>query len=364
VINGYCEMGIARTGSRDPLRMDLEEIKRASRRAAILTSQLLAFGRRQILQPRILNLGALISGMGDMLARLLGEDIRVHLHAPPDLWSVRADPGRIEQVVMNLAVNSRDAMPEGGQLTIETSNVMLDESYTRDHLEVKPGPYVMLAVSDTGIGMDEATQERIFEPFFTTKETGKGTGLGLATVYGIVKQSDGYIFCYSEVGRGTTFKIYFPQGAAADEPSQAEPLPAAIGRGTERILLVEDDDAVRRVTASILESGGYLVTSEKDGPNALNRLSDANAAPHLLVTDVVMPGMDGKEVARRVSARYPSIRVLFISGYTENAIVHQGVLEEGIEFIPKPFTSADLLQKVRALLDTGRDTVRGEGASR
>ncbi|HVO40067.1 MAG TPA: PAS domain S-box protein [Spirochaetia bacterium] len=357
VINGYCEMGIARTGSQDPLRMDLEEIKRASRRAAILTSQLLAFGRRQILQPRILNLGALVSGMEDMLSRLLGEDIEVHLHTPQDLWSVRADPGRIEQVVMNLAVNSRDAMPEGGQLTIQTSNVVLDESYTQEHLEIKTGPYVMLAVSDTGVGMDAATQERIFEPFFTTKETGKGTGLGLATVYGIVKQSDGYIFCYSEIGRGTTFKIYLPRAGAADEPTQAEPLPAAIGRGTERILLVEDDDAVRRVTASILESGGYRVTSEKDGPGALDGLSNATAAPHLLVTDVVMPGMDGKEVARRVCARFPGVRVLFISGYTENAIVHQGVLEEGIAFIPKPFTSADLLQRVRALLDSGRDKV-------
>jgi CheY-like chemotaxis protein len=212
----------------------------------------------------------------------------------------------------------------------------------------------MLAVSDTGVGMDAATQERIFEPFFTTKETGKGTGLGLATVYGIVKQSDGYIFCYSEIGRGTTFKIYIPRAGAIDEPTQAEPLPAAIGRGTERILLVEDDDAVRRVTASILESGGYAVTSEKDGASALESLSDASAAPQLLVTDVVMPGMDGREVARRVSARFPAVRVLFISGYTENAIVHQGVLEEGIEFMPKPFTSADLLQRVRALLDSGQ----------
>ena len=352
VINGYCEMCLERSQGNDPLRGDLEEIKHASRRAATLTSQLLAFSRRQILQPRILDLGRLVGGMAELLGRLLGEDVQVHTHLAEDLWSVRADPGRIEQVVMNLAVNSRDAMPGGGVLTIETSNVVLDEEYTRQHLEMMKGEYVLLAVSDTGVGMDTATQERIFEPFFTTKEKGKGTGLGLATVYGIVKQSEGFVYCYSEAGKGTTFRLYFPRVAAeSEQPAPAERKPARAPRGSEVILLVEDDEAVRRVTASILEKGGYTVISERSGAAALQKLSELAERPRLLVTDVVMPGMDGRELALKVSALSPEIRVLFISGYTENAIVHHGVLEEGVEFIAKPFTSGHLLHRVRTVLD-------------
>jgi signal transduction histidine kinase/ActR/RegA family two-component response regulator len=352
VINGYCEMGLAQARSEDPLRADLVEIAGAARRAASLTSQLLAFSRRQILQPQVVRLDTLVGKLTEMLRRLLGEDIEIKRHTVDGLWSVRADPGKIEQVLMNLAVNSRDAMPGGGILTIETSNARIDEEYARQHLEMKTGEYVLLAVSDTGTGMDSATQERIFEPFFTTKEKGRGTGLGLATVYGIVKQSDGFIYCYSESGSGTTFKLYLPRVASDEEKAeQSDHEPARTSHGSEMILLVEDDEAVRRITASILESGGYTVISERNGSEALQRLLNLKQVPRLLVTDVVMPGMDGKQVARIVNAHYPEIPVLFISGYTENAIVHRGILDEGVEFIPKPFTSADLLQKVRTLLD-------------
>jgi PAS domain S-box-containing protein len=354
VINGYCEMGLDRARVEDPLRGDLEEIKRTSLRAAMLTSQLLAFSRRQILQPRVLSLGKLVEGMAEMLKRLLGEDIEIHTHASADLWNVRADFGKIEQVVMNLSVNSRDAMPHGGMLTIETSNVVLEKEYTRQHFGAKSGEYVLLAVSDTGVGMDTATQKRIFEPFFTTKEMGKGTGLGLATVYGIVKQSEGFIDCYSEVGKGTIFKIYLPRVVAENEPpTQAEHKPTNNVRGSEVILLVEDDEAVRRIAVSILEGGGYVVVSAGNGAEALRRLSELERRPDLLVTDVVMPGMDGRNVARNFNARYPSVPVLFISGYTENSIVHDGVLDEGVEFIPKPFTRGELLQRVREVLDRG-----------
>jgi PAS domain S-box-containing protein len=354
VINGYCEMGLERAGIEDPLRSDLEEIKHASRRAATLTSQLLAFSRRQVLQPRVFNLGKLVDGMAEMLKRLLGEDIEIHTHASADLWNVRADFGKIEQVVMNLAVNSRDAMPVGGMLTVETSNVVLDKD-TRQHLGAKSSEHVLLAVSDTGVGMDTATQARIFEPFFTTKGMGKGTGLGLATVYGIVKQSEGFIDCYSRVGKGTTFKIYLPRVVAENEPpAEAEHKPTNNLRGSEVILLVEDDEAVRRIVVSILETGGYVVVSEKSGAEALKRLAELQQGPDLLITDVVMPGMDGRDVARNFNARYPSIPVLLISGYTENSIAHHGVLEEGVEFIAKPFTKGELLQRVRAVLDRAR----------
>jgi len=351
-INGFSEMALARTAIGEDLQNDLREIKHATRRAATLTSQLLAFSRKQILQPRIIDLGELIVEMEQMLKRLLGEDVDVHVHRPADLWSVRADPGRIEQVVMNLAVNARDAMPDGGVLSIETSNIILSEDYTREHVELKKGEYVLLAVSDTGCGMDANTQQRIFEPFFTTKEKGKGTGLGLSTVYGIVKQSEGYIFCYSEIGKGTTFKVYLPHAEGkpqelrlAEKPSM-QPV-----RGTETILLVEDDETVRRLTASILESGGYSVFSANTGEEALRKLSETSLSLDLLITDVVMPGMGGKELGRRVTERFPAAGVLFISGYTEDAIVHNGVLEEGVELLQKPFDGTTLLQRVRAILD-------------
>ena len=352
VINGFSEMALGRTAIGADLQNDLHEIKRATRRAATLTSQLLAFSRKQILQPRVLNLGELVAGMEEMLKRLLGEDVDVHVHRPEDLWSILADQGRIEQVVMNLCVNARDAMPEGGVLSIETSNVILNEDYSSEHIAVRKGDYVLLAVSDTGSGMAPEVQSRLFEPFFTTKEIGKGTGLGLSTVYGIVKQSEGYVFCYSEVGKGTTFKIYLPR--ASGEPlslrSARETAPKPV-RGTELIMLVEDDEAVRRLTAAILESGGYSVIPAGNGEEALEKLGASRQPVDLLVTDVVMPGMDGSEVARRVSKQCPSVGVLFISGYTEDAIVHNGVLDPGVEFIQKPLDGTALLGKVRAVLD-------------
>jgi PAS domain S-box-containing protein len=355
VINGFSEMALARSAIEQDLEHDLREIKHATRRAATLTSQLLAFSRKQMLQPRILDPGELVQGMEEMLKRLLGEDVDFHVHRPADLWSVKADPGQIEQVVMNLSVNARDAMPDGGVLSIEISNVVLAEDYTHEHVEVKKGDYVLLAVSDTGRGMDAGIQRQIFEPFFTTKEKGKGTGLGLSTVYGIVKQSEGYIFCYSELGKGTTFKIYLPR--AEGQPQQLskgeEPRVRPL-RGTETILLVEDDEAVRNLTESILESAGYSISSAATGNEALQKLSLMSGALDLLVSDVVMPGMDGKELGRRVTERFPTASVLFISGYTEDAIIHNGVLEEGVELLQKPFDGTTLLQKVRAILDKPR----------
>ena len=293
--------------------------------------------------------------MIDMLTRLLGEDIDVHAHRPTQLWSVRADPGQIEQVILNLAVNSRDAMPDGGVLTIETANVSLDEGYVRVHPQLKAGDYVVLAVSDTGHGMDAATLDRIYEPFFTTKEVGKGTGLGLATVYGIVKQSGGSIYCYSEVGNGTTFKIYLPRAEAATEnAAHAAPPLAAPGVPNATVLFVDDDEAVRTIAVAILRSAGYAVIAARDGKEALAALSSMSAPLDLLITDVVMPGMNGVEVARAAAQSFVRSRVLFISGYTEDAIVHHGILQEGIELLQKPFTATDLLQKVRTVLEAGR----------
>jgi PAS domain S-box-containing protein len=351
VINGFTEMALGRGATEGELRDDLHEIKRATRRAATLTSQLLAFSRKQILQPRVLDLGELIGGMQEMLNRLLGEDVLVHVHRAEGLWCVLADPGRIEQVVMNLSVNSRDAMPEGGVLSIEMSNVVLSEDYSREHIAVRKGDYVLLAVSDTGHGMSDEVQSRLFEPFFTTKEKGKGTGLGLSTVYGIVKQSDGYVFCYSAAGKGTTFKIYLPR--AEGQPQNLRPIePSARPvRGTEVIMLVEDDEAVRRLTATILESGGYTVLPAANGAEALRKLAAVDRPLDLLITDVVMPGMDGSEVAHKVSSRFPSVSVLYISGYTEDAIVHNGVLDPHVEFIQKPLDGTTLLAKVRSILD-------------
>jgi PAS domain S-box-containing protein len=352
VINGYSEMALERTTIGADFQNDLHEIKRATRRAATLTSQLLAFSRKQILQPRVLDLGELVAGMEEMLKRLLGEDVYVHLHRSDDLWSVLADQGRIEQVVMNLCVNARDAMPEGGLLSIEASNVALRENDPAEHVAVPKGDYVLLTVSDSGSGMAPEVQSRLFEPFFTTKEKGKGTGLGLSTVYGIVKQSDGYVFCYSEVGKGTTFKIYLPR--ASGEPQNLRPGAETATkpvRGTEVIMLVEDDETVRRLAAAMLESGGYSVIPAANGEEALENLAVLRKSVDLLVTDVVMPGMDGAEVARRMRKQCPSVGVLYISGYTQDAIVHNGVLDPGVEFIQKPFDGTALLNKVRAVLD-------------
>ncbi len=352
VILNYAGFAVENLAPEDPVRSDIEEITKAARRAAELTRQLLAFSHRQVLQPEVLNLNQITRGIENMLVRLLGENIRVRVHAAPDLGNCRADPGQLEQVIMNLAVNARDAMPKGGKLTIETANVDLDADYAENHVAVTPGPYVMLSVTDSGMGMGTETMEHIFEPFFTTKEKGKGTGLGLATVYGIVKQSGGSIWVYSEPGRGTTFKLYFPR---VDAPSTVETRrrkDSAMVQGSGTVLLVEDEPAVRKIAERILQRAGYRVLSASSAEEAielhLGNLDDI----HLLLTDVVMTGMTGRELASRLSDRNPNLKVLFMSGYTDNAIVHNGFLDPGTQFIGKPFTAADLTRRVHELLAT------------
>jgi PAS domain S-box-containing protein len=331
-----------------PDREDVEQIRKAAEGAAGLTRQLLAFSRRQVLDPKITDVNAVVGNIEKMLARLLGEDIRVVVQPAADLGMVRVDPGQLEQVILNLAVNARDAMPKGGILTIETMNADMDEAYVQGHPIAAAGRYVMLAVSDTGTGMDEATQARIFEPFFTTKEAGKGTGLGLATVHGIVRQSGGFIWVYSEVGRGASFKIYLPRVDAM--AAGAAPALAAVRGGTETILVVEDVDAVRRVTSRLLERLGYKVLQAADGAAALRLVSEHPAPIDLLLTDVVMPDLGGPELADKVRARRSEIKVLFMSGYTDGAIVHNGVLNAGIAYLQKPLTPATLATKVREVL--------------
>ena len=335
-----------------------EQIKSAAERAAGITRQLLAFSRKQVLSPRIIDLNDIMLNLDSLLRRLIGGDIEVLTVPAADIGSVRADPGQIEQVIMNLALNSRDAMPEGGRLTLETANADLDAAYVRDHHSVEPGRYVMLAVSDTGLGMSQEIQARIFEPFFTTKEVGKGTGLGLSTVYGIIKQSGGYIWVYSEPGRGTTFKIYFPR---VEQPAQmlgAEKRVGSVQRGTETILLVEDDPQLRQLSSSVLSHCGYKVllasTPEEGIAVTKENLSDIR----LLVTDVVMPRINGRQLAEQIVRIAPEVRVLYISGYTNNAIVHYGVLDAGLWFLPKPFTLAALVAKVREVLDAVGATPR------
>ncbi len=352
-IAGYAELLREDLPGEDARRGDAEEIIRATERAAALTRQLLAFSRRQVLAPRVLDLNTVVASVDNMLRRLIAADVELRTALAPELGAVRADPGQLEQVIMNLVVNARDAMPRGGKLTIETANAELDESYALEHPAVMAGPYVMLAVSDSGVGMDGITQARIFEPFFTTKEKGKGTGLGLATVYGIVKQSGGNIWLYSEPGRGTTFKIYLPR---VDQPIELPaPTPAAreTPRGTETVLLVEDDEAVRALARKMLAAHGYTILAAPSGADALE-LAASHAGPiHLLVTDVVLPGISGRELAARFESVRPGLKVLYTSGYTDEAVVHHGVLDAGIAFLQKPFSSGSLARKVRETLDSG-----------
>ncbi len=350
VILSYSSLVLAELKAVDPLRADLESIKKAGEKAADLTNQLLAFSRQQVLAPRVLDLNEIVVGSERMLRRLLGEDVELIIQYERNLAHVVADPGQIDQVVMNLAINARDAMPEGGKLTIETRNVVLDESYTTEHFEAGVGPHVMLAVSDTGVGMDKQTQIRIFEPFFTTKELGKGTGLGLSTVFGIVKQSGGNIWVYSEPGGGTTFKVYFP-AVEGEQPEAPEVLEPVTLHGTETILLVEDQDEVRRVAHAILRKFGYHVIEARNAGEALLSCERHPRTIHLLLTDVVMPQMSGRELAERLLRIRPEMRVLYMSGYTENAIVHHGILDSGISYLQKPIVPELLARRVREVLD-------------
>jgi signal transduction histidine kinase len=334
----------------DPARTSVEQIKRAGDRAAALTGQLLTFSRQQVLEPKLIDLNAIVLDTEKMLRRVIREDIVLATSLSEELGTVKADPGQIEQILMNLAVNARDAMPRGGSLTFETRNVDLDASYAKTHLDVSPGPYVMLAVSDTGIGMDRATRARIFEPFFTTKELGAGTGLGLATVFGIVKQSGGSIWVYSEPGQGSTFKIYLPRVGHDALITEEGGRTAAPPSGTETILVVEDDEAVREITVSAFLDLGYKVLEAGDGIEAV-RLCESHEGPiHLLVSDVVMPGMSGPKVAEAVQTTRPDTRILFLSGYTDDAMVRHGLIHKDIAFLQKPFTVDALAKKVRETL--------------
>jgi len=334
-----------------PLHHDLLEIEKAGERATALTRQLLAFSRKQILQPVALDLNQVAAGVEKMLRRIVGEDIDFVQVLAPDLGVVRADPGQLEQVLMNLVVNARDAMPEGGKLTIETANVEIDEEYAARHVDVTPGSYVQLVVTDTGCGMDEQTKARLFEPFFTTKEKGKGTGLGLSTVYGIVKQSGGNIWVYSEPGQGTTFKIYLPRELGAAATVTQAPEVVARPTGTETVLVVEDEEALRKVAKRSLTAAGFTVLTAADGVEALETAARHAGEIHLLLTDVVMPKMSGRALAVELTKTRPAIQVLYMSGYTDNAIVHHGVLDPGTQFLPKPFSGNDLTRKVREVLD-------------
>ncbi len=350
IIKGYSTLSMLELKEGDPLKGNIQEIQKATDRAANLTRQLLAFSRRQAMEMKVLDLNAILRDMDKMLRRVIGEDIALVTHFAEDLGRTKTDPGQMEQVIMNLVVNARDAMPDGGKLTIETANVELDEIYVRAHIAVKPGRYLVLSVSDTGVGMTREVQERLFEPFFTTKETGKGTGLGLSTVYGIVKQSGGNIWVYSEPGRGTTLKIYLPRVDESIEVFKEKSIEALPGRG-ETILVVEDEEEVRKLAARILQIHGYKVLEAPQGGDALLICERHKNPIHLMLTDVVMPGMSGHQLAKRLKSLQPEMKVLYMSGYTDNAIVQHGVLGEGVNYIQKPFTLDALARKVREVLD-------------
>jgi two-component system, cell cycle sensor histidine kinase and response regulator CckA len=350
VISGYCDLVRSDLPKGSLVEAQVGEIALAAEKAAALTTQLLAFSRKQVLVPQVVDTNELVRALETIVGRVVGEDVELRTFLHPGTGNFRADPGQVEQALMNLVVNARDAMPAGGKLTIETSPRVFDEAYAREHADVKPGEYVRIAVSDTGVGMDQDVLSHIFEPFFTTKELGKGTGLGLSTVYGIVKQSEGAITCYSEPGKGTTFTIYFPRTAEARGAVSA-PLPGTPQRGTETILLVEDEEAVRAFARTVLERNGYRVLEAAGGIDALARVATRERQVDLLVTDVVMPQMSGTELARSLIRISPSVKVLYVSGYTGNAILHGAVLDKGEDFLQKPFSSQELLAKVRELLD-------------
>ena len=362
IISGYSQMLLGAFTENDPDRGTVEQILKASQRAADLTRQLLAFSRRQIVQPKAIELSAAVAGMSTMLHRLIGEHIDLKIEAADEPGWVHADPGQIEQIIMNLAVNARDAMTDGGKLLIETRNVELDETYSDKHVAARPGSYVMLAVTDSGTGMDAATQEHVFEPFFTTKPEGEGTGLGLSTVYGIVKQSGGAIDLYSEQGFGTSVKVYLPRVDQAAVLEAAKEHRESLG-GWETILLAEDDEAVRQLVQKTLERCGYRLLIAAGGAEAL-KLAKAHTGPiQLLITDMVMPKMGGTDLARRVAKLRPEVAVLYMSGYTDASLQHGGTLDADMEFMQKPFSPAALKQKVREILDSRANSAeQGDGA--
>jgi two-component system cell cycle sensor histidine kinase/response regulator CckA len=353
-IIGYSELVLGRLDKTNPIRTKVEEIHNAGERAVSLTRQLLAFSRKQTLEAKVIDLNGIVMGMSKLLHRLIGEDIEQVMELAPELGQVKADSGQVEQVLMNLAVNARDAMPEGGKLLIQTGNVDVDINYARQHLSVEPGPYVMLAVSDNGIGMDAETRRHIFEPFFTTKEKGKGTGLGLCTVYGIVKQNGGDICVDSQPGRGTTIKIYLPRVEVAPEVAQAHCAPMTAAGGTETVLVVEDEDTVRKLARVILHLNGYTVLEARNADEALVICEQHSGPIHLMVTDIVMPGMSGRALFYCIAPLRPEMRVLYISGYIEQAIFHSGVFDQPAPFLQKPFKPNALTRKVREVLDENK----------
>ncbi|HLY61599.1 MAG TPA: response regulator [Terriglobia bacterium] len=354
VIYGYSQLVIESLDADSPNCKNLKEVSKAVDRAALLTHQLLAFSRRQTLRPQVFNLNDVVADMDKMLQRLIGEDIGLSSILEAKLGRVKADPGQVEQIIMNLAVNARDAMSRGGKVTIETANAELDQTYARDHADVTPGPYVMLAVTDTGSGMNKEVQAHIFEPFFTTKEVGKGTGLGLSTVYGIVKQSGGHIWVYSEPGHGTSFKVYLPQvqeGVSVKHPETIKPTT----RGTETILLVEDDESLRQLLCTILEDSGYNVLLAARGEDALLLFEQNKDSIDLILTDIIMPGMSGRELAAHIAAKCPEVKLLFMSGYTDRSVAQHNILDPDTPFLQKPFKAKSVLEKIRQLLDSEND---------
>jgi two-component system cell cycle sensor histidine kinase/response regulator CckA len=357
IINGYSEILLSNPGIEEATQRRIREILKAGQRAAALTRQLLAFSRKQILQPKVLGLNLVLEDLDKMLRRLIGDDIEIRTVLDPDLGPVKADPSQMEQVILNFCINARDAMPEGGRITIETANVELDEMQAAEHFPMKPGRYIRMAVSDTGTGMDQETLSHVFEPFFTTKGPENGTGLGLATVYGIVRQSGGHVWAHSEPGRGATFSVYLPTAAEEAEPREQEVKPPEIARGSETILLVEDVDPLRVMLRELLERSGYTVLEAEDGERAIQVAEEYAGNIALLLTDVSLPKIQGPAVATSLMLRRSGMKVLYISGYTDNAIVHSGVLKRDAAFLQKPFTVKELTRKLREILDTPQDHV-------
>ncbi|MBW1677410.1 MAG: response regulator, partial [Deltaproteobacteria bacterium] len=351
-ILGNAQLAMSDLQKDDPAHENIEEIKKAGEKAANLTRQLLTFSRQETRAPELLDLNKSLEEMIKMLRRLIREDIELKMIPGLGLWPVYMDPSQMDQVIINLAVNARDAMPEGGTLTIETANVELDRAYFRAHgIKNEPGPYVMLAVTDTGVGMDEETRSKMFDPFFSTKERGTGTGLGLATVYGIVMQNRGYIWPYSEPGQGTTMKIYLPRATEGIETARQEPVQTDILTGEETVLIVEDEDAVRKMAIKFLKKYGYRVLEAANGKEAIEIFRQFHGTIHLLITDVIMPGMNGKELAERLLAERPDMKVLFMSGYTQNIIMQKGIMPADIHYIQKPFSFEGLAKKVRETIE-------------